>query len=89
VRAYGAGILSSFGELQYALSKEPKLLPWDPFEAAKLEFPITTYQPVYFVAEDFKDATAKFREFMTTLDPPFQLKYNPAARRIKVLAHEE
>jgi phenylalanine-4-hydroxylase len=29
----------------------PEYRPWDPFEACKQEYPITTYQPVYYVAD--------------------------------------
>ena len=34
LKAYGAGILSSVGELQYCLTDKPKYLPLDPFEIA-------------------------------------------------------
>ena len=33
-KAYGAGILSSVGELEYCLSEKPKYFPLDPFEIA-------------------------------------------------------
>jgi len=32
--AYGAGLLSSFGELQYCLGPEPELKPFDPYVAS-------------------------------------------------------
>jgi phenylalanine-4-hydroxylase len=74
VKAYGAGLLSSFGELDYACNPptqtkrllidlelnlspnsnsipSPLLLPWDPTVASQTLYPITTYQPAYFVAE--------------------------------------
>jgi phenylalanine-4-hydroxylase len=57
-QAYGAGLLSSFGELEHACAKvrtdgtaPPEYRPWDPFAACKQKYPITTYQPVYYVAE--------------------------------------
>ena len=34
IKAYGAGILSSFGELEWAISDEPEHLPLDPYEIA-------------------------------------------------------
>jgi len=34
IKAYGAGILSSVGELEYCKSGKPKLHPLDPFEIA-------------------------------------------------------
>eukprot|EP00758_Cryptobia_borreli_P013482 Tbor_TRINITY_DN5837_c1_g4::TRINITY_DN5837_c1_g4_i1::g.7331::m.7331/K00500/phhA, PAH; phenylalanine-4-hydroxylase len=83
IKAYGAGILSSPGELEYALSKEPELLEWDPFKAAEIEFPITTYQPRYFVAENFVDVQEKLKKFMESNDRPFDFKYNPFTSSIQ------
>lgn len=34
LKAYGAGILSSMGELEYCVTDEPKLYPLDPYEIA-------------------------------------------------------
>ena len=44
LKAYGAGILSSVGELEYYLTDKPKYLPLDPFEIAQnhLDFPISS-----------------------------------------------
>ena len=43
LKAYGAGILSSVGELQYCRTNEPKFYPLDPFEIAQnhVHFPIS------------------------------------------------
>ena len=87
-RAYGAGLLSSFGELQYCLSDKPELRAWDPFDAAKTPFPITKYQPMYYVANDFKDACAKLKSFTESLDPPFDLEYNQAAKKVMVFPRD-
>lgn len=59
LKAYGAGLLSSFGELEYCLSGKPELRPFEPAKTALQKYPITEYQPVYFVAEDFDDAKQK------------------------------
>ena len=59
VRAFGAGLLSSYGELEYCLSGKPDLRPFDPPVTGDQDYPITEYQPVYFVAESFADATSK------------------------------
>lgn len=58
LKAYGAGILSSVGELEYCLSDKPKYYPLDPFEIAQnhLNFPISSMQPYYFVADSFAKA---------------------------------
>jgi len=52
--------------LQYCLTDKPTHVPFDPAKAAVQEYPITTFQPLYFVAESFKDATEKVRYAMAT-----------------------
>lgn len=81
LRAYGAGLLSSFGELEYCLTDKPQFVPFDPFVAANDPFPITKYQPKYYVAESFKDAQKKMVAFAETLNKPFTLRYNEGSRR--------
>lgn len=46
---------------QYCLTDNPKLLPFDPDKTSLQKYPITEYQPVYFVAESFEDAKEKVR----------------------------
>ena len=57
-KAYGAGILSSVGELEYAMSDKPEFLPLNCDNIAEnyQDFPISSVQPTYFVAKSFKDA---------------------------------
>ena len=59
LKAYGAGLLSSFGELQYCLSGKPELREFEPAKTGLQKYPITEYQPVYYVAESFEDAKEK------------------------------
>lgn len=59
LKAYGAGLLSSYGELQYALEEKAEIRPFEPEKTAMQKYPITEYQPVYFVAESFEDAKEK------------------------------
>jgi len=49
VRAYGAGILSSYGEIEEFRGAD--LRPLDLLEMATLEYDITKYQPVLFCAD--------------------------------------
>jgi phenylalanine-4-hydroxylase len=54
LRAYGAGILSSVGELQHAVrSDEPHRLPLDLLRTMRTRYKIDTYQSNYFVIESF------------------------------------
>ncbi len=54
LRAYGAGILSSVGELQHAVrSNEPRRLPLDLLRTMRTLYKIDTYQANYFVIESF------------------------------------
>lgn len=85
VRAYGAGLLSSFGELEYCLTSKPKLEPFDPFKTALVPYDITNYQPLYFVTESFEDATDRIRAYANSLPRPFTLVYNPFTQTIEVL----
>lgn len=63
LKAFGAGLLSSFGELQYCLSNKPEVRSFEPEVTGEQEYPITEYQPVYFVAESFADAKEKMIRF--------------------------
>eukprot|EP01132_Coremiostelium_polycephalum_P007729 gene7729-9505_t len=85
VKAYGAGLLSSTGELEYCLTDKPEKRPFDPFETCKQPYPITTYQPVYYVAESFQSAKEKMREFAESLQKPFSIRYNPYTQGIEIL----
>lgn len=55
LRAYGAGILSSSGELQHAVhSPEPQRLPLDPVRTMRTRYKIDSYQQTYFVIDSFQ-----------------------------------
>ena len=94
LKAYGAGLLSSFGELAYSCDPlhadpdadpaHPAYLPWEPAVAATTPFPITRYQPVYFVAESLADAKKRMRTFCEELARPFYAKFNPLTSAVWV-----
>lgn len=89
VKAYGAGLLSSFGELEYSCATKtddftpsseaaqpPRYEPWNPEIAAETSYPITNYQPKYFIAESLNDAKVKMRHFCENLPKPFHARLN-------------
>jgi len=76
LKAYGAGCLSSFGELEHCMSDKCEVRSWDPFEACKQTYPITTFQPVYYAAESFADARERMIDFTATINRPFNVRYN-------------
>lgn len=141
VKAYGAGLLSSFGELEYSCKNSvfsptaplrganwkapsksskkeeaaknpydasssspttgattptvpatttasgepvPQLMGWNPAVACDTTYPITTYQPTYFVAESLADAKNKMRTFCQQLPRPFFARYNPLTNSVWV-----
>ena len=56
LRAYGAGILSSSGELQYSVtSPEPQRLPLDIERVMRTRYKIDSYQQTYFVINSFQE----------------------------------
>ena len=89
LKAYGAGVLSSFGEMKNACidtkrADAPTYLPWNPELAAQTDYPITTYQPQYFVAESLLDAKEQLMDFSKTLNKPFYARYNSLTSSIWV-----
>lgn len=55
LRVYGAGILSSGGEIEHCLSsKAPLRLPFDVERVMRTLYKIDSYQETYFVINDFK-----------------------------------
>uniref|UniRef100_A0AAY4D8Y2 Tryptophan 5-hydroxylase 2 n=1 Tax=Denticeps clupeoides TaxID=299321 RepID=A0AAY4D8Y2_9TELE len=85
LRAYGAGLLSSIGELKHALSDKAAVKTFDPKTTCYQECLITTFQEVYFVSESFEEAKEKMREFAKTIKRPFSVYYNPYTQSIDLL----
>ena len=56
LRAYGAGILSSGGELQHSVrSPEPQRLPLDIERVMRTRYKIDSFQQTYFVIDSFQE----------------------------------
>ncbi|HEX8127655.1 MAG TPA: phenylalanine 4-monooxygenase [Pyrinomonadaceae bacterium] len=62
VKAYGAGLVSSAGELEAMLRAE--LRPLDLEEAARQEFDPTDYQPILFCADSFESMYQTLRDYL-------------------------
>lgn len=88
LKAYGAGLLSSSGELEHALQPGDRqgvaFRDWDPLQAAEQAFPITEYQPIYFVADSLQDAKTRMHEYCKQLPRPFYARYNSATESVWV-----
>ncbi|XP_023247915.1 protein henna isoform X2 [Copidosoma floridanum] len=85
LKAYGAGLLSSYGELEYSVSGKPELREFEPAVTGLQKYPITEYQPVYFVAQDFEDAKERMIKFAETIPRSFGVRYDPYTQMISII----
>jgi phenylalanine-4-hydroxylase len=67
-RAYGAGLLSSFGELENFDAAE--IRPFDPEEAARRPYDPTTYQAVLYQVPDFEALRRDVESWLATRARP-------------------
>jgi phenylalanine-4-hydroxylase len=66
LKAYGAGMLSSFGELG-GFEERARLVPFDPAVIADTPYDPTDYQRTLFVADSFAQMSERVREFLDSL----------------------
>jgi phenylalanine-4-hydroxylase len=66
LRAYGAGLLSSFGEIQAFRGAD--IRPWDIAAMGTVTYDITDYQPVLFAAASFDAMVHDLHELFATYD---------------------
>lgn len=67
VKALGAGLMSSYGELDHAFTDNVQRLPFDPVEIAKLDHSPHSYHEKLFILEDF-DQLEEFVEYWIRTD---------------------
>ncbi len=63
MRIYGAGIVSSLGEVQHALSEEVKVIDFDPEIIVKQQYDVWHLQPVLFAIDSFEQLKTGFNEW--------------------------
>ncbi|KAM7355246.1 tyrosine hydroxylase ple isoform 1-T1 [Cochliomyia hominivorax] len=85
IKAYGAGLLSSYGELLHAISDKCEHRAFEPASTAVQPYQDQEYQPIYYVAESFEDAKDKFRRWVSTMSRPFEVRFNPHTERVEIL----
>jgi phenylalanine-4-hydroxylase len=85
LKAYGAGLLSSFGELQHSTSPtNPNITirDWIPSEAAVQDYPITTMQPVYFAASSMKGVKEHMKDYCDKIKRPFNCIFDETTKSV-------
>jgi phenylalanine-4-hydroxylase len=66
LKAYGAGLLSSYGEIE--VFRDAEIRPFDISAMGVLEYDITRYQPVLFAASSFSQVTDELMSFFESYD---------------------
>ena len=63
-KVYGAGILSSIGEMEYSISKKANVNEFKVENIIKQDYPVDIYQPQYFKVKSFEDAKRLLEEYL-------------------------
>ncbi|ESN99339.1 hypothetical protein HELRODRAFT_66944 [Helobdella robusta] len=85
LKAYGAGLLSAYGELKYSLSDNATKLIFDPEIASVQKYDDQNYQSVYFVAESFEDMKKQVKKFALTLNQNLNVCYDPYTQTVSMI----
>lgn len=78
LRAYGAGLLSSYGEIQ--VFRDAHIRPWDLAAMGRQHYDITHYQPVLFAAPSFEEMVTDLMGFFDTFDDATHAELAAAGR---------
>lgn len=80
LRTYGAGLLSSYGEI--AAFRDADIREWDLAAMGTTDYDITTYQPVLYAAASFDEMVDRLGTFFTGYDDEAhaRLVHDPSGR---------
>jgi len=84
IKAYGAGIASSIAEIKNFGERRAEFRPLDPFKELSTNYPIQTLQPIYYVANSFKDAGETLIKYGEHLPRPFRTFYDYKKQCVEV-----
>jgi len=70
--AYGAGLLSSFGEIE--LFRKAEIRPFDLYEMGIRDYDVTHYQPVLYAADSFEQMASDLTAFFAGYDDAAYLR---------------
>ncbi|KAF0725074.1 hypothetical protein Ae201684P_009859 [Aphanomyces euteiches] len=91
LKAFGAGLLSSIAELEFACNPNRPAGGRDdfadyrtycPFEASMQTYPVTAYQPYYYVSESVAQVKVGVRAYIDAMDRPFVAMYDWTTKTI-------
>lgn len=66
------------------MGDEPTVLRWDPYDAAERDYPITTYQPLYYCADSLEHLKTSMRSYVNSMPRPFYTRYDSNLQLIEV-----
>ncbi|KRX26548.1 putative phenylalanine-4-hydroxylase 1 [Trichinella nelsoni] len=80
---------NGYQQYSYCLTDEPEVYPFNPEITATTEYPITSYQPKYFLAQSFENAKEQLIKWASAISRPFNIRYDPYTQRIQILDNTE
>lgn len=83
-KVYGARVLSSFDEIEHAISIKPEIRHFDPFQACNMKYHRRHLQSIYWFCENFREAKTLMRRYAMTRPRPFHASYDKQNLTIKV-----
>ncbi|XP_053652027.2 tryptophan 5-hydroxylase 1 [Cherax quadricarinatus] len=89
LKVYGAGLLSSIGELRHSVSPAAKVEPFHPDTVCSVTCLVTTFQNQYFFTDTFEEAKEMLRDYVSRIQRPFGVRYNPYTQSVEILSNAE